>query len=104
MRMVLEREKDYTSLRVACVAIGDQLGTPPHAGGTPSPERLRRWVEQARVDAQPGVTSAEAEEMKNLRAQTKRLREAKEIPRSASFFFAREFVPREREVLLPRQH
>jgi transposase len=38
-----------------------------------------------------------------LKAENKRLREANEILRSASIFFARELVPRKREVPPPRQ-
>ncbi len=89
VRMVLEHEKEYTSLRAACVAIGDRLGI--------SRESLRRWVDQARIDAgaQPGVSSVEAEEIKALKAENKRLREANEILRSASIFFARELDPRQ---------
>jgi hypothetical protein len=44
-------------------------------------ETLRRWVSQAEVDAgsRPGVTSEGAEEIKRLKAENKRLREANEI-------------------------
>ena len=97
VRMVLEHEKEYASLRAAGVAIGDQLGI--------SRESLRRWVDQARIDAgtEPGVTSAEAEEIKKLKEEVKRRRKAAEIHRSASIFFARELVRRKREVPPPRQ-
>lgn len=97
VRMVLEHQQEYPSLRAACVGIGDQLGI--------SRESLRRWVDQAQVDAgaKPGLSSAEAEELKTLKAENKRLREANEVLRSASIFFARELVPRKREVPPPRQ-
>ena len=61
-------------------------------------ETLRRWVSQAEVDAgsRPGVTSEGAEEIKRLKAENKRLREANEILRKASIFFAGELDPRNR--------
>ena len=43
-----------------------------------------------------GVTTAEAEEIKRLKAENKRLREANEILRRASIFFAGELDPRNR--------
>lgn len=53
-------------------------------------ETLRRWVSQAEVDAgsRPRVTSVGAEEIKRLKSENKRLREAHEILRKASIFFA----------------
>ena len=90
VRMVLDHQRDYPSLRAACVAIGERLGI--------SRASLQRWVAQAQVDAgaKPGLSSAEAEELKALKAENKRLREANEILRSASIFFARELDPRQR--------
>jgi transposase len=89
VRMVLDHVDDYDSMTAACHAVGahSQLGI--------SREALRRWVAQARIDAgaQPGTTSAESEEIKALRAENKRLREANEILRQASIFFARELHP-----------
>lgn len=63
VRMVAEHQQEYPSLRAACVGIGDQLGI--------SRESLRRWVDQAQVDAgaKPGLSSAEAEELKALKAE-----------------------------------
>ncbi|NAZ85193.1 transposase [Kineococcus indalonis] len=89
VRMVLDHQGDYPSLRAACVAIGERLGI--------SRASLQRWVAQAQVDtgAKPGLSSAEAEEIKALKAENKRLREANEILRSASIFFARELDPRQ---------
>jgi transposase len=66
---------------------------------------LQRWVDQAQVDAgaKPGLSSSEVEEIKALKAENERLREANEILRSASIFFARELDPRKREMPPPRQ-
>ena len=58
----------------------------------------RNWVRQAEIDSgdRDGVTTAEAEEIKRLKAENKRLREANEILRKASIFFAGELDPRNR--------
>ena len=90
VRMVLDHQGDYPSLRAACVAISERLGV--------SRASLQRWVDQAQVDAgaKPGLSSSEVEEIKALKAENKRLREANEILRSASIFFARELDPHQR--------
>ena len=77
-------------MTAASVAVGAQLGV--------ARETLRRWVSQAEVDAgsRQGVTSEGAEEIKRLKAENKRLREANEILRKASIFFAGELDPRNR--------
>jgi transposase len=64
----------------------------------PPPAPLRRWVVQAQVDGgiRPGVTTAEAEEIRRLKAEVKRLREANEILKAASIFFAGELDSRNR--------
>lgn len=55
-------------------------------------ETLRRWVEQAEVDAgdRPGVTSSAAEEIRRLKRENQELRRANEILKTASAFFAAE--------------
>ena len=82
VRMVREHQQDYPSLTVACQQIGQQLDL--------GRETLRNWVRQAEIDSgdRDGVTTAEAEEIKRLKAENKRLREANEILRKASIFFA----------------
>ncbi len=57
------------------------------------PESLRSWVKQARADAgerQDVATSAEIEELRLLRSETRELRRQNEILRAASVFFAKE--------------
>ena len=55
-------------------------------------ETLRGWVKQAEIDAgvKPGVTTAEAERLKQLEQENRELRRANEILRRASAFFAAE--------------
>ncbi|STX03461.1 Transposase [Kocuria rosea] len=90
VRMVREHQQDYPSLTVACQQIGQQLDL--------GRETLRNWVRQAEIDSgdRDGVTTAEAVEIKRLKAENKRLREANEILRKASIFFAGELDPRNR--------
>lgn len=53
-------------------------------------ESLRRWVNQADVDAgqRPGITSSESEEIRKLKAENRRLREDVAILKAATTFFA----------------
>lgn len=57
-----------------------------------SVEALRRWVEQANIDAgiKPGVRSDSQEEIKRLKRENAELRRANEILKTASAFFAAE--------------
>jgi transposase len=61
-------------------------------------ESLRRWVLQAQVDAnqRPGATTAEQQRIKELERENRDLKEANEILKAASIFFARELDPRHR--------
>jgi transposase len=90
VRLVRDHLADYGSVTAASLAVGAQLGV---SRGT-----LRRWVTQAEIDdgARPGVTSVEAEEIRRLKTENKRLREANEILKAASIFFAGELDSRSR--------
>ena len=53
---------------------------------------VREWVRQAEVDAgeRPGLSSAEREELAELRRENRRLREDVEVLKRATAFFAKE--------------
>ena len=55
-------------------------------------ESLRAWVKQAEVDAghQPGLTTAEHDELTGLRKEVKELRRANDILQAAATFFGAE--------------
>ena len=90
VRMVLDHLSEYRSVYAACAAIGPKVGV--------GKDSLRRWVLQAQVDAEqrPGVTTAEQQRIRELERENRDLKEANEILKSASIFFARELDPRNR--------
>jgi transposase len=90
VRMVLDHLDEYRSVYAACRAIGPKVGV--------GAESLRRWVLQAQVDAsaRPGATTAEQQRIKELERENRDLKEANEILKAASIFFARELDPRHR--------
>ena len=57
---------------------------------------VRRWVQQAAVDAgqRPGLTTAEREELARLRRENPVLRQEREILVKAAAFFAKESATR----------
>jgi len=61
-------------------------------------ETVRRWVVQAEVDggSREGMTSAEREEIRRLKAENARLREDVAILKAATTFFVGELDPRNR--------
>lgn len=90
VRMVIDRLSEYPSVFAACKALAPKLDV--------GPESLRRWVLQAQVDTgvKDGPTTTELDELKALRAENRDLKEANEILKAASIFFARELDPRRR--------
>ncbi len=82
VRLVEEHQKQCSSQWAAMHPISQKLGC--------TPETLRRWVRQDERDRgkRPGVTRAEAEELKQLRRENKELKRANDILRTASAYFA----------------
>jgi len=89
-RMLLDRLDEYPSAWAAAQALGPKLGV--------GSESLRKWVLQAQIDQgqRSGPSSDELAEIKRLRAENRDLKEANEILKAASIFFARELDPRHR--------
>lgn len=90
VRMVVNRLSEYPSVYAVCKALASKLGV--------APESMRRWVVQSQVNAgqKDGPTTDELEELKALRAEVRDLKEANDILKAASSFFARELDPRRR--------
>jgi transposase-like protein len=82
VRMVFEHEGDHASQWAAIASIAGKIGC--------TPETLRLWVRQAERDAggRAGPTSAESERVKALERENRELRQANEILRKASAYFA----------------
>ena len=82
VRMVQEHRGEYPSLWAAVESIAPKIGCVP--------QTLLEWVKQAEVDsgARNGVTTDEAQRIKDLEREVKELRRANEILKLASAFFA----------------
>jgi transposase-like protein len=82
VRMVLEHQGSYETQNAAVAAIAPKIGC--------IPETLRIWVRQAERDSgvRDGVTSAERDKIKELEREVRQLRQANEILRKASAYFA----------------
>lgn len=82
VRMVQEQRGEYPSLWAAVESIAPKIGCVP--------QTLLEWVKQAEVDsgARKGVTTDEAQRIKDLEREVKELRRANEILKLASAFFA----------------
>ena len=90
VRLVLEHRGEYETEWAAILSVAEKMGV--------GKETLRKWVRRAEVDdgLRPGVTSAEAQRIKELERENRELRRANEILKAASAFFARELDPQPR--------
>ena len=82
VRMVLEHGGDHASQWAAIGSIAAKIGC--------TAETLRKWVRQGERDAgqRPGTTTEERERIKALEREVRELRQANEILRKASAYFA----------------
>ncbi len=82
VRMVLEHQGDYPSQWAAMSSIASKIGC--------TAETLRRWVRQSERDRglREGTTSEERDRLKALERENRELRQANEILRKASAYFA----------------
>ena len=82
VRLVHDHRGEYPSLWAAVESIAPKIGCVP--------QTLLDWVKQADVDsgARPGVSTADAQRIKELEREVKELRRANEILKVASAFFA----------------
>ena len=82
VRMVLEHGGDHASQWAAIGSIAGKIGC--------TAETLRRWVRQAERDRglRAGSTTGEQERIKALERENRELRQANEILRKASAYFA----------------
>ena len=82
MRQVQEHRGEYPSLWAAIESIASKIGCVP--------QTLNEWVKRVEVDTGvcDGVTTAEAQRVKELERENKELRRANEILKLASAFFA----------------
>jgi transposase-like protein len=82
VRLVLDNEGQHASRWQAIMSISAKIGCSGHT--------LNEWVKKAEVDSgkRAGVSSEMTERMKALERENRELRQANEILRKASAYFA----------------
>jgi transposase len=82
VRLVMDHQGEHNSQWEAISSIAAKIGC--------TAETLRRWVRQAERDTggRPGMTTDERERIKALEREVRELRQANEILRKASAYFA----------------
>ena len=82
VRMVLDHQGDYQSRWAAIESVAEKIGC--------APQSLHEWVRKTEVDSgkRAGVPTDMAEKMKALERENRELRQANEILRKASAYFA----------------
>ena len=82
VRMVFDHQGEHASQAAAISSIAAKIGC--------APETLRGWVRQAERDQgrRAGPTTAEQERIRALEREVRELRQANEILRKASAYFA----------------
>jgi len=86
--MVLYHEADHSSRWAAIVSISEKIGCVPEA--------WFEWVKKAEIDSgkRAGVPSDVADKVKALEREVRELRQANEILRKASAYFAQAALDR----------
>ncbi|GHE62483.1 transposase [Camelimonas fluminis] len=82
MRMVLDHEAGHPSRWATIMSIAGKIGC--------TAQTLTEWVKKAEVDSgrKPGLTTDMAAKLKALERENRELRQANEILRKASAYFA----------------
>ena len=82
VRMVLDGAGMHESRWAAIVSIASKIGC--------APQTLNEWVKKVKVDTgqRSGITTEQAEKMKALEREVRELKQANEILRNASAYFA----------------
>ena len=82
VHMLLEQQEQYASQWAAINSIAGKVGC--------TAETLRKWVRQSEIEQgkREGLTSSEQDRLKELERENRELRQANEILRKASAFFA----------------
>ena len=83
VHMLLEQQEQHTSQWAAMNAIAQKVGC--------TAETLRKWVRQSEIDQgkRAGLNSTERERLRDLERENRELKQANEILRKASAYFAR---------------
>ena len=82
VRMVLDHERDHASRWAAVISIAEKIGC--------APQTLHEWLRKTEVNSgkRAGVPTELADKLKALEREVRELRQANEILRKASAYFA----------------